>query len=407
MASKPISEADIGKYWEIFSAHSRDGKRITGDQAYGMLKNSGLNEDQLAKIWDLADVDKDGDLDFEEFCVAMRLIFDLVNGELKAVPTKLPAFLVPESKAHLVTASDALSNDPPQFERMEDFEDDTVGLKDGFDWYMSPGDKSKYEGIYLANAGDHGQIQFSALDGLYDSINVPDTDIRFAWNLVNPSSSPSIGKDQALVFLHILNGRHEGYRIPRTVPASLRATFQKNQINYDLDKVKDTGRGLGSGRRDMNTISGKKEAFGESYLTRLGVGGRGNFKHSGTDFSSTKDKDWEEVRLKRELADLETKIAEAEAAAEKRRNRDKYGSSGSKAALVKRELEQMLDYKRRTLRDLEDGGGSAKGGADLKSVREDLEMVRMQVDAVEQHLREREGVLQGVLDEIEEEKGKR
>lgn len=74
---------------------------------------------------------------------------------------------------------------------------------------------------------------------------------------------------------------------------------------------------------------------------------------------------------------------------------------------MKRELEQMLDYKRRTLRDLEDGGGSAKGGADLKSVREDLEMVRMQVDAVEQHLREREGILQGVLDEIEEEKGKR
>lgn len=119
-----------------------------------------------------------------------------------------------------------------------------------------------------------------ALDGLYDSINVPDTDIRSAWNLVNPSASASIGKDQALVFLHVLNNRHEGYRIPRSVPASLRATFQKNQINYDLDKV-DSGRSLGSGRRDMNTISGKKEAFGESYLTRLGVGGRGNFKHAG------------------------------------------------------------------------------------------------------------------------------
>lgn len=90
MANKPISEADIGKYWEIFSAHSRDGQRITGDQAFGMLKNSGLNDDQLAKIWDLADVDKDGDLDFEEFCVAMRLIFDLVNGVREA--PALPGF---------------------------------------------------------------------------------------------------------------------------------------------------------------------------------------------------------------------------------------------------------------------------------------------------------------------------
>ncbi|RPA94471.1 hypothetical protein L873DRAFT_1814273 [Choiromyces venosus 120613-1] len=408
MANKPISQADVEKYWEIFSAHSKDGQRITGDQAFTMLKNSGLNDDQLAKIWDLADVDRDGDLDFEEFCVAMRLIFDLVNGEYKQVPKTLPSFLIPESKAHLVTASQALSDDPPRFERFDDDEDDTPGLKDGFDWYMSPADRARYEGIYSANAGEHGQLRFNALEELYDGINVPDTDIRFAWNLVNPSASAAIGKDQALVFLHILNNRHEGYRIPRSVPASLRATFQKSQISYDLDKNEDiiSKTKLGKGR-DMNTITGKKEAFGESYLTRLGVGGRGNYKHSGTDFSASKDQDWEEVRLKRELAELETKIAETEAAAEKRRNRDKFGGGGSGAALVKRELEQMLDYKRRTLRELEEGGGLAKSGANLKGVREDLEMVREQVNALEQHLKSREDVLAGLLREIEEEKAKR
>jgi hypothetical protein len=236
------------------------------------------------------------------------------------------------------------------------------------------------------------------------------------------------------VFLHILNNRHEGYRIPRSVPASLRATLQKAQISYDLDKNEDivSGRRLGGGR-DTSTISGKKEAFGESYLTRLGVGGRGNYKHSGknrvstvgdgkkddshancvsgeeigTDFTASKDQDWEEVRLKRELAELETKIAETEAAAEKRRNRDKYGGGGSKTALVKRELEQMLDYKRRILRELEGGGGLAKSGSNLKNARDDLDMIREQVNALEQHLKTREAVLAGLFREIEEEKAKR
>lgn len=128
---------------------------------------------------------------------------------------------------------------------------------------------------------------------------------------------------------------------------------------------------------------------------------------AGTDFSSTKDKDWEEVRLKRELTDLEAKIAEAEKAADKRRNRDKYGSGGSTAPLVKRELEQMLEYKRRALRDLEEGSSQSKGGTTLKSVRNDLDMVREQVDGLEQYLKGREEILQGLYREIEEEKGRR
>lgn len=49
---------------------------------------------------DLSDIDKDGNLDFEEFCVAMHLTFDCINGN--EAPISLPPSLIPANKAHLL-----------------------------------------------------------------------------------------------------------------------------------------------------------------------------------------------------------------------------------------------------------------------------------------------------------------
>lgn len=49
---------------------------------------------------DLSDIDKDGNLDFEEFCIAMHLTFDCINGV--EAPISLPPSLIPSNKAHLL-----------------------------------------------------------------------------------------------------------------------------------------------------------------------------------------------------------------------------------------------------------------------------------------------------------------
>lgn len=65
--------------------------------------------------------------------------------------------MVPESKAHLVQANRAVTGKQPQFEQVED-DSESLGLKDGFDWYMKPQDKAKYDQIYLEARDMRGDV---------------------------------------------------------------------------------------------------------------------------------------------------------------------------------------------------------------------------------------------------------
>ena len=60
------------------------------------MVKSKLPNSVLGKVWKLADVDKDGMLDCDEFALAMHLINVKLDGH--ELPVDLPDHLVPPSK---------------------------------------------------------------------------------------------------------------------------------------------------------------------------------------------------------------------------------------------------------------------------------------------------------------------
>lgn len=237
---------------------------------------------------------------------------------------------------------------------------------------MSPTDLAKYESIYNANKSPHGLINLSSLDPLYASLDVPETDVRSAWNLVNPTQEPAITKHATLAFLHVLNGRHNGIRIPRTVPASLRASFQDQKIDYNFERVSNPSRRGGLVAYDENTSMGRKAEFGEAYLSRLGVGGSSRYSPSGTDFSIVRmSNDWETVRLQRELKDIEAKISTIESG---KRNRGR--------------------------------NGKESGGQGIVGVEEEAKAVKKLVEGLEKQWRSKEDILEGLRRGIDDERRK-
>ena len=226
-----LEQFEIKKYWQIFSGLKPVENKVTHDQVAPILYNSKLDSSVLNKIWFLADIDDDDNLDFEEFVICMRLIFDMVNKNIESVPDELPDWLIPGSKAKFVQErkqrkqqenADIPKNEPPKV-----------------DWYMSPNDLKQYNKILdSCTTSTDGTYTFSGITLVLKSkfFNIGSSDFDKVWRLVNPKNLSSINKDPALYFVHILRQRNDvGAMIPSELPKSLLTTINKEEIKYDLN----------------------------------------------------------------------------------------------------------------------------------------------------------------------------
>ena len=98
-----INQQEKDEFDRVFSTVDKANRGfVTGDQAVAFFRNSKLPEDTLAQIWDLADVNSEGQLSRDEFAVAMFLIRAqrAQRDGRDVLPKTLPLNLIPPSMRH-------------------------------------------------------------------------------------------------------------------------------------------------------------------------------------------------------------------------------------------------------------------------------------------------------------------
>jgi len=91
-----VVEKERYRYDDIFNSLVPVDGKVTGAAAKAEMVKSKLPNAVLGKVWRLSDLDKDGQLDSDEWALAMHLINIKLNGH--DLPSELPDHLIPPSK---------------------------------------------------------------------------------------------------------------------------------------------------------------------------------------------------------------------------------------------------------------------------------------------------------------------
>ncbi|KAL3233713.1 Actin cytoskeleton-regulatory complex protein END3 [Nakaseomyces bracarensis] len=342
-----LEQFEIKKYWQIFSGLKPVENKVNHDQVLPILYNSKLDSSILNKIWFLADIDDDDSLDFEEFVICMRLIFDMVNKNIDSVPDELPEWLIPGSKAKLVKER--------QRTKQQDNVDTPKQEVPKVDWYISPEDKTLYDQI-LDSCGPatDGTVTFAELSLALKSkfFNIGSSDMEKAWKLVNPRDLASIDRDPATYFIHCLRQRNDvGALIPSELPPALAEICNKQRVTYDL----------------------KSE---QADLKRL---------------------DKQPINAKNDVSNLEDELAQLESSLDNITSVDNSTSQGSVniSAESMNQFKALLTYMEQQLNNPD-----YNTSTNVQSVTEDLDNIDQQVQMLETYLQQKKQELQSLKSEI-------
>ena len=316
----------------------------------------------------------------------------MVNKNIDAVPDDLPDWLIPGSKAKLdaqrrqkdqadeqefssQSSQQALVAPQPSTASPEQASAPAQQAPE-LDWYISPVNKELYASIYESCGRlTDGTVTFPALASVVRNKlpNVSSSEVDKMWLLVNPQKAPSINKDPAVYLIHALKQKNDnGCKLPIELPHAIKEICNQQRVSYDLN----------SNQADVKRSSPQSRPTNHQTSAQA--------KPEAADLPVTEGTDWEVVKLRRQLAELDSELSHST------RSDETKNQARSDPKRARKELEELFNYRQEQISGSQRSSGRA---VDVRGIKEDLDTIAQQVGVLEQFLDNKKQELQQLRSE--------
>ncbi|KAG0907461.1 hypothetical protein G6F33_010558 [Rhizopus arrhizus] len=177
-----ITPVDRAKYQAIYRSQNPSKNGIDAQTAKNLFLRSKLSNEQLAQIWNLADIRQCGYLNETEFIIAMYYIEKIMRKSITTLPS-----ILPQSIYH-----DALGNQKVHST-------------------ITPQERAKYDPFFRRlDKTKKGWITKAEAINFFKNSKLPDKKIAEVWNTADPQGRNALDSEQFALAMHLIHAQLVG-----------------------------------------------------------------------------------------------------------------------------------------------------------------------------------------------------
>lgn len=250
-AFPPLTNQDKAKFQNMFAKYGPENGLLSGDKSRDIFVKSKLSNEQLLKIWNLADTQDRGALDAVDFAIGMYFIQGVMTKKITFIPTSLPPGLYQQAggstnagsiRSHMTGGSGSFSPVgsafPPQHtgQRLQpeytgSFTAPNLPARPSAptesnghvaEWDVTPAEKAASDRHFdTLDTQRKGFIEGEIAVPFMLKSQLPGEILAQVWDLADINNDGCLTRDGFAIAMHLIQKKLAGQEVPSTLPSSL------------------------------------------------------------------------------------------------------------------------------------------------------------------------------------------